>query len=324
MTVQDRNLPGKSFQRVRWVAFSQFLPSQTFWVSGSCPYGKRCCFIHTELPTNGAPGAQPGAEVMNPPPPPDGRPRSMSTTSDPNDVPISMLQRINAGRNQQGASNATTPIAMSAVDGQNYQFQKPANGQLRVDTNVLDSVAAKPTKSAYPTFGNNQLQALSPGPVTAGPEFGRQNVGIIDMPMNEVRQSPQCSRHDTNCHSFAQRMKSAQSTNPRHSFNGSEVGVNFNQQPRNVSGGSSSPFGILGEAASGTPGGGHGHGHSRSGSAGNWGSFSQKPHFAAASPYAHTPSPGNDLGVAGTGGSPWGSQDFSAGVSRLGERTWAT
>ncbi len=175
-----------------------------------------------------------------------------------------------------------------------------------------------------PNLGNNQLQALSPGPVTAGPEFGRQNVGIIDMPMNEVRQSPQCSRHDTNCHSFAQRMKSAQSTNPRHSFNGSEVGVNFNQQPRNVSGGSSSPFGILGEAASGTPGGGHGHGHSRSGSAGNWGSFSQKPHFAAASPYAHTPSPGNDLGVAGTGGSPWGSQDFSAGVSRLGERTWAT
>lgn len=23
---------------------------QTFWVSGSCPYGERCCFIHTELP----------------------------------------------------------------------------------------------------------------------------------------------------------------------------------------------------------------------------------------------------------------------------------
>lgn len=248
----------------------------------------------------------------------------MSTTSDPNDAPVSMLQRINAGRNQQAQYDASTPIAMSAVDGQNYQFQKPATGQLRVDTNVLDNVTAKPTKSAYPTFGNNQLQALSPGPVTAGPEFGRQNVGIIDMPMNEVRLMHLCNDVALTV-TFAQRMKSAQSANPRHSFNGSEVGVNFNQQqPRNVSGGSSSPFGMLGEASSGTQGSGHGHGHSRSGSAGNWGSFSQKQHFAAGSPYAHTPSPGNDLGVVGNGGSPWGSQDFSgAGASRLGERAWA-
>ena len=98
---------------------------QTFWVSGSCPYGKRCCFIHTELPVPGAPGnpnPPPGPGVVEnrsgdgsgpvtstttPNPPTGDSPsaahtRSTSTASDANEQPSSLLARISAKR---GANN---------------------------------------------------------------------------------------------------------------------------------------------------------------------------------------------------------------------------
>jgi tristetraprolin/butyrate response factor 1 len=83
------------------------VPLQTFWVSGSCPYGKRCCFIHTELPAN---GAAPGAEGV---PPPNVNQTRGRSDSDPNDAPVSLLQRISAKRNQEVAT--ATELAHSEL-----------------------------------------------------------------------------------------------------------------------------------------------------------------------------------------------------------------
>lgn len=117
--------------------------------------------------------------------------------------------------------------------------------------------------------------------------------------------------------------------NARHSYTNSDVSVTYTQQQqqsRNVSGGSS-PFGVLAtqtdiSTTSGTRGAGHGH--SRSGSSSNWGSFSQKNHLSAnASPYAHTPSPGNDATTANAASaSPWAAGDLNSNA-RQNDRTWS-
>lgn len=152
---------------------------QTFWVSGSCPYGKRCCFIHTEVPAGGGQGES------TPPPQPAGRDRSSSTNSDPNDTSgSSLLARISAKRNQDanstGSVNSTPPPPATAG--------RPPIGSLRVDTSVLDPLASKQNKSAYPTLANGMLiQANVPapimthGPVTAGPDFGRHASARLDI-----------------------------------------------------------------------------------------------------------------------------------------------
>ncbi|THH09864.1 hypothetical protein EW145_g1717 [Phellinidium pouzarii] len=285
---------------------------RTFWVSGSCPYGKRCCFIHTELPASGTPPGAPGANVegnIATPPTVDGRARSMSTNSDPNDAQISLLARITAKRKQE--ENATTPTAASVMENGGGGFQyghKPPSGALRVDTNVETPSASKQNKSAYPTFANTSIQALSPGPVTAGPEFGR-HIGVSNISVADMNQ----------------RMNGGASNNPRHSYTGSETSINFGQQPHSVSGGSS-PFGILsaqteGSTASTTP---SGHGHSRSGSSSNWGSFSQKTHLGAgSSPYTHTPSPANEKAAnAAAAASPWGASEYNSNT-RHNDRTWS-
>ncbi|KAL5535229.1 hypothetical protein ACEPAF_3323 [Sanghuangporus sanghuang] len=291
---------------------------RTFWVSGSCPYGKRCCFIHTELPASGTP---PGAGEGNPAPPPsqDGRARSMSTNSDPNEAQSSLLARIKGKSKPEEGSGSATPTGTSAMQSpSSYHFaQKPPSGALRVDTNVEAPVATKQNKSAYPTFANTSVQALSPGPVTAGPEFGR-HLSSNNLSLAEINQ-----RLNGN----------APSSNTRHSYTNSEASISFgqqSQQPRSVSGGSS-PFNLLSAqtespATSGTPGAqGLGRGHSRSGSASNWGSFSQKNHLGAgASPYGHTPSPGNDVVTpnAAASPSPWGTSDLSNNAKH-NDRTWS-
>ena len=99
----------------------------------------------------------------------------MSTNSDPNESQTSLLARITARRKQEDGTGAATPTAPSAVESPGgYQFShKPPTGALRVDTNVEAPAASKQNKSAYPTFANSSMQVLSPGPVTAGPDFGR-------------------------------------------------------------------------------------------------------------------------------------------------------
>lgn len=151
---------------------------RTFWVSGSCPYGKRCCFIHTEVPAGGQ------GEGTPPPSEPARRDRSSSTNSDPNDTSgSSLLARISAKRNQDanstGSVNSTPPPPASSGRPQI---------SLRVDTSVLDPLASKQNKSAYPTLANGMLiQANVPapimthGPVTAGPDFGRHASARLDI-----------------------------------------------------------------------------------------------------------------------------------------------
>jgi hypothetical protein len=164
---------------------------QTFWVSGSCPYGKRCCFIHTELPTSGGP---PGSENVPPPPLPDGRERSLSTNSD--EASSSLLARISAKRTQEASNSnsASTPVDASPPPN-GFQFNaRPPTGSLRVDTSALDNPAPKQNKSAYPSFASNGLlhhtpepTAQSPVPVTAGPDLGRPRLEIAGYSQVHIR-----------------------------------------------------------------------------------------------------------------------------------------
>lgn len=159
-------------------------------MSGSCPYGKRCCFIHTELPASGAP---PGADGAPPPAVPHGRDRSGSTTSDPNEVSTSLLARISAKRTQEGAINSNTGSVSTTPPSNGFQGSGRPGG-LRLDTSGLDSVPSKQNKSAYPTFAHNgilmpageEVTARSPGPVTAGPDFGRHASSRLDIVGSQV------------------------------------------------------------------------------------------------------------------------------------------
>jgi len=171
---------------------------QTFWVSGSCPYGKRCCFIHTELP---APGAPPAAPAGNSPPanPQNAesnassgttgatRGRSQSVTSDPTDAPqVSLLTRIQNQRTADAQAvvnaNANPNMATPTEGGSTPTFQFPQQrpSSLRVDTATIDTqLSMKQNKSAYPYMNNSipkngeHMSLISPGPVTAGPDLGR-------------------------------------------------------------------------------------------------------------------------------------------------------
>ncbi|KAF8922283.1 hypothetical protein CPB85DRAFT_1209381 [Mucidula mucida] len=268
---------------------------RTFWVSGSCPYGKRCCFIHTELPAAG------GATPQDAPPPaaprPDGRARSLSTNSDPNEGGVSLLARISAKRNQ----DSTTPVDMNSTNG--YQFTRPPTGSLRVDTSTLDAAASmKQNKSAYPAFASNGVLlpnvdhkgAKSPAPVTAGPDLGRHNNSRMEIV------------------GYNQRVNTSATppSNVRHSFNGTEE-VNFT--PSQPTPGHSY---TLSSDSNGPPQ--HASGHVRAGSAGNWGSFSRSNHLSSAS-FSHGPSGSGD----GSINSPWSTTELTMGGPRFHEKAWA-
>lgn len=124
---------------------------------------------------------------------PDGRARSLSTNSDPNEQSISLLARISAKRKEDvsgtnSQNSASTPVDVSPPPS-GYQFNsRPPTGTLRVDTSVLDSSAGKQNKSAYPTFASNvvvpqndQASAKSPVPATAGPDLGRHNNSRLEI-----------------------------------------------------------------------------------------------------------------------------------------------
>ncbi|KAF7437123.1 hypothetical protein PC9H_003957 [Pleurotus ostreatus] len=260
---------------------------RTFWVSGSCPYGKRCCFIHTEVPNNqtGAAGGTPTADSGQQPSRPDGRERSASTNSDPNDGSVSLLARLTAKRSQEN-NNPSTPVEMNPPS--NLQYSRPPTGSLRVDTTQLDGPSlSKQNKSAYPTFTSNGILMpagdhsgnKSPAPVTAGPDLGRHNLAsrleIVGYP-----------------HQLRGGIKAvSNSSSVRRSLGGSDVDGSFSPSPP-ISGGQSS-FGL---ASAVEPSTGSSHpsrigGHVRAGSAGNWG--------------------------------VWSSSDLAVGSSRLNEKAWA-
>lgn len=265
---------------------------RTFWVSGSCPYGKRCCFIHTELPSSGAPptAGTPGAESAPMQQRSDGRSRSMSTNSDPNEASLSLLARISAKSNP----TASTPIDMNP-NGFQFTGGRPPTGSLRVDTSALDGPSVKQNKSAYPSFASNgillpapePITAKSPAPVTAGPDLGRHNLARMEI----VGYNSNSKKINTS------------NSNPRHSFSGSE---DFGPSPGHS-------FALSGENSHPRV-----NGHVRAGSAGNWGTFGRSSHLST-STFPHGPSPAGEI----MGNSPWSTTDLAVGSSRLNEKTWA-
>ncbi|KAF8168268.1 hypothetical protein B0H34DRAFT_53432 [Crassisporium funariophilum] len=275
---------------------------KTFWVSGSCPYGKRCCFIHTELSSVATPATAGTSENTPPQPLMDGRERS---NSDPDtSSSVSLLARISQ-RSQDAVNAAATPIDMNSS---NFQFTRPPTGSLRVDTSALDGPSVKQNKSAYPSFASNgillpapeHIAAKSPAPVTAGPDLGRHNLArmeIVGYPNKKNNAS------------------STSNSNPRHSFNGSEVDLNFSTSP---------PTSGHSYALSSTEGNQTGptrvNGHVRSGSAGNWGSFTRSSHLSTStSAYPHGSSPAGEI----MSNSPWSSTELAVGSSRLHDKAWA-
>ncbi|KAF8587290.1 hypothetical protein K439DRAFT_1614407 [Ramaria rubella] len=314
---------------------------RTFWVSGSCPYGKRCCFIHTELPVG-----QPAAPASGSPPADTptstsssataaGRERSMSTNSDPNDAPVSLLTRIANQRTadaQAAANNAAAAAASAAsvstpTEGSStptYQFPQQRPNSLRVDTSTLDAgLSMKQNKSAYPYMNNHSLpkntdhvQLISPGPVTAGPDLGR-GASRFDV-YNERYNKQQQAQTPTTGQQTPTNTQS--SSTLRHSFNGTE---NINLQAQlALSSGHSSPFGASQATEGNAPANNSGnvvnktspaptHSRSDSASGGNWNTGFTR-----------------GLGVPPNAGSPWPG-DLGVGSNRLSntnnsnERKWS-
>lgn len=131
----------------------------------------RCCFIHTELPANGLAPGQAGEGQRNGggrdgmqqndrnQGSGDGRARSMSTNSDPNDQPSSLLARISAraqanNMNANGGSNNNVPAPSSinrSSDG------SPVNG------GIPESVIADAIARAYSAYGMPAGQQAASG-----------------------------------------------------------------------------------------------------------------------------------------------------------------
>ncbi|KAJ4476679.1 hypothetical protein J3R30DRAFT_3704156 [Lentinula aciculospora] len=275
---------------------------RTFWVSGSCPYGKRCCFIHTELPNAGPPPGQQVDAVSPPPPRSDGRERSPSTNSDPNEA-VSLLARISAKRTQDSGSNSSSTPVDNSVN--TFQFGGVQKQRLKVDTSTLDRNTMKgQNKSAYPSFASNgvlmaapdNISAKSPAPVTAGPDLGRHNNARLEIV------------------GYNQRMNQTPPSNIRHTTTGSED-ISY-QASQSMTGNS-----YILPSGDGNPSAPRVNGHVRAGSAGNWGNFTSNRPIGQfpASAYPHGASPAGD----GPVNSPWSTTDLTMGPSRLNEKAWA-
>ncbi|KAI6045070.1 hypothetical protein EDC04DRAFT_195070 [Pisolithus marmoratus] len=264
---------------------------RTFWVSGACPYGKRCCFIHTELPV---PGATPGTDGA--PPPSSIAANRERSNSDPNEASNSLLARIQR-------KNEATPIDV-APPSNSFFNSRPPTGSLRVDTSAINNIS-KQNKSAYPTFASNALMLShpeqttikSPVPLTAGPDFGRHNATRLDIV------------------GLNQRLSKA-STNPsaRHSFNGTDVGLDFTSPSTPSATNPVSSFAVSNDRISGSNAVPRSN-HVRSGSAGNWGSVTRSTNLTATSAYPQSP---EDSDVSSA---PWSTSELSVGSTRLAD-TW--
>ncbi|CAE6525146.1 unnamed protein product [Rhizoctonia solani] len=234
---------------------------RTFWVSGSCPYGKRCCFIHTELPIAGQPlpGATPSpsnadasrSANQQAPVPPDGRARSLSTNSDPNDQPSSLLARISAkSRESTGGNNAhtrpevTSPTSATTVQAEQafVPYGRHGLGSLRVDT-ALDGTPAHAV-SAFPFSANPGISTTrpSPGPATATGDYANRHFGDISSGLMSQRLAPMSPMTPV----------SVQNSH-RYSLSGdASIPSLANRSPEARISGGSTPFNV-----NGTPGEGH-------------------------------------------------------------------
>jgi len=131
--------------------------------------------------------------------------------------------------------------------------------------------------------------------VTAGPDLGRHNAARREI----VGYNPQ-RVHKAN---------TSTSSSVRHSFNGSDVDLNFSSSP--PSSGTSYTLASGEGPARANNASTRVNGHTRAGSAGNWGSLPRSSQLAQ-SAYPHSPSPSEI-----TANLPWSSNELAVGSSRL-------
>ncbi|KAG9104628.1 hypothetical protein FRC06_000774 [Ceratobasidium sp. 370] len=261
---------------------------RTFWVSGSCPYGKRCCFIHTELPISGAPGlpgapspsnAETSRTATQPAPvaPQDGRARSLSTNSDPNDQPSSLLARISAKSREStggtaptrpspaGPTEVTSPTSATTVQAeQNFvPYGRHALGSLRVDT-ALDGTPAHAV-SAFPFSANPAISTTrpSPGPATATGDYAHRHFGDITSGLMSQRLAPMSPMTPVSVQNTHRYSLSGDASIPSLATRSPEARISGGSTPYNVNGTSGDTPGRM------TPSSGMSPYHGRSGS-GQW------------------------------------------------------
>lgn len=233
---------------------------RTFWVSGSCPYGKRCCFIHTELPISGAPGlpgapspsnaeVSRGANQPAPVAPPDGRARSLSTNSDPNDQPSSLLARISAKSRESTGGGAptrpspgevTSPTSATTVQAeQNFvPYGRHGLGSLRVDT-ALDGTPAHAV-SAFPFSANPAISTTrpSPGPATATGDYAHRHFGDLSSGLMSQRLAPMSPMTPVSVQNTHRYSLSGDASIPSLATRSPEARISGGSTPYNVNGGS--------------------------------------------------------------------------------------
>jgi len=236
-------------------------------VSGSCPYGKRCCFIHTELKPTGSTnnegtpvGASGGGQNGADPSSMDrNRDRSSSNASGVGSQQGSRMPLLSTQRD----SNMINLNSPAETFSPGYTFSNPS-GPLRVDTASLSTLKSSRPLTSNPALvasDHHQGGGLSPIlPATAGPDFGRQTA----------------ARHEVVGYSSTtgnQRGLAGSKTNRdsqlRHSFNGTEIGLTIPSPPPNASG-LAAPYSPVTPNPAGSQTPTNNTGHVRSGSAGQW------------------------------------------------------
>jgi len=164
-----------------------------------------------------------------------------------------------------------------------------------VDTTALNNVT-KQNKSAYPTFASNalmlshpeQTSMKSPVPLTAGPDLGRHNASRLDIV------------------GYNQRLSKAANNPSRHSFNGTDVDLDFSSPSTPSASNQASSFTMANERA--TANHAMPRSHVRSGSAGNWGNLARNNNFNGAPTYPHASETNGDVA--------WSTSELAVGSGR--------
>ena len=232
----------------------------------------------------------------------------------------SLLARISAKRTQDAINSGPGSVSTTPPSATVSNTARP--GQLRVNTDVADPSISKQNKSAYPTFAHahngilmasgEDATARSPGPVTAGPDFGRHASSRLDIVGSQVRAVPYTLACDNTplrtspsfSFSSVQRGGPKTAVNPsvRHSFNGSEIQLDLSSVTTTPT--AANPSSQL-NASPEPPKVARINGHVRSGSAGNWATATRTASHLTAYPLSSIP--GGELKT----NSPWA--DYNVG-----------
>ncbi|KAF9243865.1 hypothetical protein BU15DRAFT_86298 [Melanogaster broomeanus] len=173
--------------------------------------------------------------------------------------------------------NEGTPVDVSSPSG-GFFASRPPTGSLRVDTSALNNVP-KQNKSAYPTFASNALM------------LSNQEQSSMKSP----------------------RLNKASSTTPsaRHSFNGTDVDLDFTTPSTPSATNQASSFTMASNERAPTNNAVPRSNHVRSGSAGNWGNVTRSSNLTAAPAYPQS--------SEARGDAPWSTSELTVGSGRFTE-----